>query len=102
QTPSAQFVLLHSGYLQSALLQESKSLTLDDAAPKAENVVSVNGHDITDIGFDLAHAQISAATGQIGALGKHIEASGQSPSTGLIEKLAIDVYDDFSTVVFVS
>ncbi|MGA8541618.1 MAG: hypothetical protein WB566_19100, partial [Terriglobales bacterium] len=64
QTPSAQFVLLPSGYLQSALLQEGKFLTLDDAAPKAEHAVSVNGHNITDIGFDLAHAQISAATGQ--------------------------------------
>jgi len=102
QTPSAQFVLLPSGYLQSALLQEGKSLTLDDAAPNAEHAVSVNGHDITDIGFDLAHAQISAATGQIGALGKHIEASGQSPSTGLVEKLVIDVYDDFPTVAFIS
>src|SRR5208283_2423414 len=49
-----------------------------------------------------AHAQISAAAGKIGTLGKHIEASGQSPSTGLTEKLMIDVYDDFPTVALVS
>jgi len=102
QTPSAQFVLLPSGYLQSALLQEGRSLTLDDADPKAQDHVTVNGQEVSDFGFDLAHAQISAATGQIGALGKHIQVSGQSSSTGLVEKLVLDVYDDFPAVAFVS
>ncbi len=88
--------------IRSLLCCRMASFNTDDAASRAQHAVSVNGHDTTDIGFDLAHAQISAATGQIGALGKHIEASGQSPSTALVEKLVIDVYDDFPTVAFIS
>ncbi len=102
QTPSAQFVVLPSGYLQSALSRDGKLLTLDDPDPKAQQQASANGHNIADLSFDLAHAQVSAAAGQIGALGKHVEALGQSPSTGLTESLVIDVFDDFPTVAFVS
>jgi alpha-galactosidase len=102
QTPSALFVLLPSGDLTSSLLGDGKFVTLDDADSKAKPRVRVNGNDIADIGFDLVHAHISAAAGQLGALGKHIEVAGQSASTGLTEKLVIEVYDDFPTVAVVS
>src|SRR2546426_201451 len=71
-TPSAQFALLPSGYLKATLLREGKSLTLDDAGVKP------------------------------GPSGKHIEVAGQSTSSGLVEKLAVEVYDDFPTVALVS
>ena len=101
-TPSAQFVLLPSGYLKAALLREGKSLTLDDADLKPGQRVSVGGKEVLDLAFDLSEAKISAVGGKLGPSGKHIEVAGQSTSSGLVEKLAVEVYDDFPTVVLVS
>ena len=102
QTPSAQFVLLPSGYFKAALLREGKSLTLDDADVKPGQRVSVGGKEVLDLAFDLSQAKISAAGGKLGPSGKHIEVAGRSTSSGLVEKLAVEVYDDFPTVVLVS
>jgi hypothetical protein len=102
QTPSAQFVLLPSGYLKAALLPEGKSLSLDDANVKPGQRVSVGGKEVLDLTFDLSQAKISAAGGKLGPMGTHIDVAGQSPSTGLTEKLTIEVYDDFPTVALIS
>jgi len=102
QTPSAQFVLLPSGYLKAALLREGKSLTLDDADVKPGQRVSVGGKEVLDLAFDLSQAKISAAGGKLGPSGKHIEVAGRSTSSGLVEKLAVEVYDDFPSVALAS
>jgi len=102
QTPSAQFVLLPSGYFKAALLREGKSLTLDDADVKPGQRVSVGGKEVLDLAFDLSQAKISAAGGKLGPSGKHIEVAGRSTSSGLVEKLAVEVYDDFPTVALAS
>jgi len=102
QTPSAQFVLLPSGYFKAALLREGKSLTLDDADVKPGQRVSVGGKEVLDLAFDLSQAKISAAGGKLGPSGKHIEVAGRSTSSGLVEKLAVEVYDDFPSVALAS
>ena len=102
QTPSAQFVLMPSGYLKSALLREGKILTLDDTDPNFKPQISVHGNKVADFVFDPGHAQVSPASGKIGTLGKHIEVTGHSPGTGLTQRLTIEVYDDFPAVAIIS
>ena len=100
RTPAAQFVVLPDGSLQTWLLG-ANMLTLDDKSQPGARV-GVGGKEISDFHLDLAGARVAPATGKLGKLGQQVEVDGQSPSTGLAEKLTIEVYDDFPGVAVVS
>src|SRR5207247_10028258 len=81
RTSASQFRLFPGGYLQAALLQSGKTLTLDDPCPEATaDALVSNGKEIRDFVLDLAHARVSEASGRLGACGKRIELSGRSSS----------------------
>lgn len=102
QTPTARFSVLPSGYVRAYLVREGKMLTLDDSGSQRGQEVVVAGKPVTDFSFDVAGAKVSETSGKLGALGKRIEIGGQSPSTGLSEKLTLEIYDDFPSVAILS
>jgi alpha-galactosidase len=96
RTPSAEFELLPSTYLRAFLLENGTRSTIDDPNSAQDGtVVVVDGKTVSDFMIDPATIAISDATGKIGPAGKRVEATARSASTGLEEKLAIEVYDDF-------
>jgi alpha-galactosidase len=100
-TPTAQFVLSPNGFLQANLVREGKRLTLDEASGPALTV-QVNGRDLENFDFDLAHAKVSEATGKLGKLGKKIEVSADNRKEQLTATLSIEMYDDFPSVALVA
>ncbi|PYV99539.1 MAG: hypothetical protein DMG89_07580 [Acidobacteria bacterium] len=101
-TPTAQFVLLPSGYLQAMLAADSGQRTLDDPPNRQAQQLVVGGKEISDLTLDLPGAKVSEVAGKLGALGKRIEIKGTSATTGLAETLSIEVYDDFPGVALLS
>jgi len=101
-TPTAQFVLLPSGYLQGMLAGDSGLRTLDDPPNRQAQQIVVAGREIGDLTLDLSGARVSEAAGKLGVLGKRIEIKGTSPTAGLAETLAIEIYDDFPSVALLS
>jgi len=106
KTPSAEFDLLPSGYLQSFLVSNGKRLTLDepdgDAAPES---AEINGKNVGDFKLDFSHVKISEARGKLGAKGKRVEvtARSSSPAAVDIEKvMTFEVYDDFPNLLAMS
>jgi len=106
KTPSAEFDLLPSGYLQSFLVSNGKRLTLDepdgDAAPES---AEINGKNVGDFKLDFSHVKISEARGKLGAKGKRVEvtARSSSPAAVDIEKvMTFEVYDDFPNLLVMS
>jgi len=102
QSSVAEFFLSSSGYLAANLRQGDTKLTLDDAGEKNVQHAVVAGKEVSDFTFDLGRARVSEATGKLDKLGKHIEASAKSPSTGLSETLTLEVYDDFPSMAILS
>jgi len=104
-TPSAQFRLNATGAVQAELLVNGTALTLDDsqaaAGSPADYVVS-GGRQVQDFTLELAQAKITDASGRLGKLGKRIEIPGRSPSSGLEETLACEVYDAFPSLLLTS
>ena len=99
-TPSAEFKVLPSGYVQAYLLKQGKSLTLDDpdsVGAEPANSVTVAGKEVTGFALDFNHVRISEARGKIGGPGKRIEITGRSQdkSAAIEESLVFEAYDDF-------
>jgi alpha-galactosidase len=96
KTPSADFELSPRGYLQAFLVKDGRHITLDDPAPHADGTTAwVNGRPVSDFAIEPSSVVITGSTGKLGALGKRIQATARSASSGLEESLAIEVYDDF-------
>ena len=101
-SPTSEFVLSSSGYLTAKLIRDGLAATLDEADGRSGQRVMLDGKNVSDFSFDLAHAQVGDATGKIGKLGQHIEVRATSASTGLVEMLSLEVYDDFPNVGILS
>lgn len=105
-TPTTEFALSKTGYLQASLLRDGQKLSLDDlqADPQAgaDEVVS-GGKPISDFVLDFGKAQAGSSSGRLGAAGKRVQISGKSQSVPAIEKtIAIEVYDDLPGLAFAS
>jgi alpha-galactosidase len=96
KTPAAEFDLSSRGYLQGFLVSNGRRITLDEpAANTGGTTVVVNGHPVSDFVIEPASVVVSSSNGKLGALGKRIQATARSTSSGVEESLAIEVYDDF-------
>jgi alpha-galactosidase len=102
QTPSAEFVLMSSGYLKSSLKLEGRILTMDDAHGEPGQSLTANRKNIDDMDFDLKAARISDAQGKLGRLGKRVEVTGVSKTANLAETLTLELYDDFPSLALLS
>lgn len=102
KTDAAEFILFSNGYLDGSLMSNGKNLTLDDPAKETGQTISVAHKQVEDIFLDLAGAKVSDTQGKLGKLGKQIEVSGTSASTGLQETLRLEVYDDFPGLALLS
>lgn len=104
QTSAAEFVLTVSGYLKAGLLSGGQMKTLDEPGSEAGQGVSLaKGKKMAeDFALDLAHAVVAEASGKLGRLGKRIELTGNSGTTGLREELTLEVYDDFPGLALLS
>lgn len=101
-TPSAQFLLNSSGYLQANLKSGGQFLTLDDPANQPGQRVISGKTEVNDFVFDITNAKVTDAAGKLGALGKRIDISGRSAKTNLQETLTLEVYDDFPSLALLS
>jgi len=101
-TAVSEFDLTPRGYVQAFLLRDGQRLTLDDPADAAGSSATIAGKHVHDFAFDLNRPAISAVTGKLGALGKRIDVTGHSASSGLDETLSVEVYDDFPTMALVT
>ena len=102
-TSVSEFDLTPKGYVQAFLLRDGQRLTLDDpAAGAAGSGVTVQGKPVRDFALDLSNASVSNVTGKLGALGKRIDVTGHSASSGLDETISVEVYDDFPTMALVT
>ena len=102
RTPTAEFLLNSSGYLQANLKSGGQLLSLDDPENQAGQLLLSGKSEANDFVFDLANAKVTNAAGKLGALGKHIEVSGTSAETNLEEALTLEVYDDFPSLALLS
>jgi alpha-galactosidase len=102
KTATAEFVLSSNGYLKGTLISDGQNLTLDEPAKESGQTITVAHKQIEDISLDLAAARVSDAQGKLGKLGRQIEVSGKSASTGLEETLRLEVYDEFPDLALLS
>ncbi len=98
RTPTAEFDLLPSGYLEAYLIKDGKRLTLDD--PGTGDLASggyllSSGSEIRDFALDFRNVKVSDAQGKLGPRGKRVEVTARS-SGGIEAKLALEAYEDFS------
>jgi alpha-galactosidase len=104
RTPTAEFQVLPSGYIEGSLLTKAAKLTLDDPASR-----SAQGDYITSggkqIGFvlDFSQARIMDSQGKLGR-GKRIEipAHAQDSASEIQQTLALEAYDDVPNVLLSS
>jgi alpha-galactosidase len=104
QTPSAEFRVHPSGYIQTFLRRQNGDLTLDDPAsgPGGAGSYLVSGDGrISNFVFDFGQSIISDARGKIGPLGKRIEMPARTPE-GLEKTLTVEMYDDFPNLAVVT
>ena len=103
ETSTSEFDIASNGSLKSFLLKDGKRLSIDsaDAKDNASDVVQIHAKSVDD--FKLAGTpQVSDANGKLGALGKRVEFTSKSASTGMEKKVAVEVYDDFPNMAIVS
>ncbi len=99
KSSSAEFELSPTTYLRAFLVENGAKSTLDDpGANQSGSEISVDGKPITDFAIEPSTVSISNANGKLGAAGKRVEATAKSAQSGLEEKLAIEVYDDFPSL----
>jgi alpha-galactosidase len=102
-TSVTEFQIRPDGYVQAFLLKDGNRLTLDDPGAGAladSDFVRIGGKDV-HFALDLDHAQVSEATGKMGA-GKRVEIPERelgSLDTELQSVLAVEVYDNFPNVL---
>jgi alpha-galactosidase len=102
KTGQAEFVLAANGNLSGCFKNGAQWLTLDEASPSSGIVVTSGKQAVNDFVRDLQHPQIQAANGKLGSLGKRVDVTGHSASTGLDETLTVEVYDDFPALALLS
>ncbi len=101
-TATARFVLTTKGTFTASLLRNGVARTLEQ--PAISNTAVVGGKEVDDFAFaptGFAHLAATAATGKLG-IGKRVEVTATSASTGLQEILTIEVYDDFPNMAITS
>jgi alpha-galactosidase len=101
KTAAAEFILFSNGYLKG-ILAGGNNATLDAPATEAGQTVVAGHKQISDISLDLTAAKIGDVEGKLGKLGKQIEVTGNSASTGLVETVRLEVYDDFPNLALLS
>ena len=104
KTPAAEFQLLASGYLEGRLIKNGRQITLDEPAQgEAGDLLMSGGAPVGFEPLDFRHARVTEVRGGIGKQGKRIEVTAkQSGSDGLEKTLALEVYDDFPKVAFLT
>ncbi len=108
RTPSAEFEIRPSGYVQAYLLKQGKRLTLDDpgdAGSEPSGSVTVAGKEVAGFTLDFDHVRISEARGKLGERGKRIEITGRSKDendAALEERLVFEAYDEFPRLLIAS
>jgi alpha-galactosidase len=101
-TSKAEFVISPTGYVAAKLISGSQKFSLDDAGSDSGLQVEAAGKSSANVVFDVAHPQITAPHGRLGAIGKRIEVAGKDASGELQESLIVEVYDEFPSVALVS
>lgn len=103
-TPTAEFRVLPSGYIQAALIANDSCRSLDEppaVGSQTEAEVVVDGSAVRDLALDLNQAVISEPRWGMGPRGKHLEIYGRSKQVPELEKtLILEVYDDLPGVLF--
>jgi len=102
KTKEAQFILKPEGALSAKLKRDANLLELEGTSSPPSIIVLSNHREIADFARDLEHANVEPAAGKLGKLGKKIEVNGSSPSSGLEERLTLEVYDDFPSLALLS
>jgi alpha-galactosidase len=103
KTSAAEFNLSPHTYLQASLLANGAKQTLDDPrSNQGGSVVTVDGKPVEDFVIDPTTISIAGAEGKLGPAGKRVDATAKSASSGLAEKLSIEVYDAFPTLAILS
>ena len=103
ETSTAEFDITSNGSLKSFLLKDGKRLSIDSAEAKdnASDALEIHAKNVDD--FKLAGTpQVSDANGKLGAVGKRVEFTSKSESTGIEKAVAVEVYDDFPNMAIVS
>ena len=105
-TSTAEFQILHNGFLQATLLKDGKRLTLDEP-----DVGSTGGSDSIvmagkefDFVPDFSQAKVFEASGKLGR-GKRVQLTARplAPAGTSIERtLVLEAYDDFPDMALVS
>jgi alpha-galactosidase len=99
KTSSAEFDLSPHTYLQGSLIASGTKQTLDDPnSNQSGSTATVDGKAVDDFVIDPASISIADAEGKLGPAGKRVDATAKSATSGLEEKLSIEVYDDFPTL----
>jgi alpha-galactosidase len=102
RTSAAQFQLAKNGSLTGSLIGGKQSESLDSANSPASQSILVGKKEYWGVNLDLSKVQITATSGKLGPIGKHIEVRGSIPDTDLVETLRLDVYDQFPNLALVS
>jgi len=103
KTPAAEFELSTRGYLRAFLTQDGRRLTLDDPATNSPaGAAWINGRLVSDFVIVPTTVVTSNADGKLGTLGKKIQATAHSASSGLDQKITIEVYDDFPSLALLT
>ena len=102
-TPTTEFQLLPSGYMQGFLLKDNQRLSLDDpGSGAAGDTLDADGKPVADFNYDLAKAAVTDAKGKLGSTGKRVEVTAEDKRSNLEKTLAIEVYDEFPNLAVVS
>jgi alpha-galactosidase len=103
QTSTAEFQLLPSGYLQGALLEGGKKMTLDQppvGVPGGSDYLVSGGKDV-QFTPEFSQAKVLEAQGKMGR-GKRVEIPARPLSPGALSVqriLTLEVYDDVPSVI---
>ena len=105
-TSTAEFQILPSGFVQAALLENGKRLTLDQPDVGSSGGSDSIVHDGKELDFvpDFSQAKVVEATGKLGR-GKRVQIPGRplAPAGVPIERvLTVEAYDDFPNIALVS
>jgi alpha-galactosidase len=103
QTPTAEFHVLPSGYVQGFLLKDGKKLTLDEPSSDARggsDYLVAAGKDI-QFKLDFSQAKVRESEGKLGR-GRHVEIVAQpldsASDSGIQQTLTVETYDDFPNI----
>jgi len=105
-TPTAEFQVLPSGYVQGSLLKAGKKLTLDEAPMEKATGSDYLRSQNRELGFkpEFAQAKVSDATGKLGR-GEQVQIPFHLPGTAgasLEGILQIECYEDFPNLLLTS